>query len=385
MTVVLCGWLAFLCSFIDRLSWPPIMPVAMQELSLNKAEAGSFMSIFFLGYLLTQIPGGMLADRFGIRKILVLSLLWTGGFTLAFAGVEGYGGGLLLRFLAGLGSGAIMAAAVKGVYDSFSPANRATAMGVFMTSLPAGLMLANLLSPWVAVHAGWRVSFIVAGCLTLLSMGVAWRLLPPTAVVIHQDGFQPGKTLRLLLKNRRLLITALAGFMAMWGTWGVLTWNNSFLHQGIGLPIEKSGGMMALFGLGALIGQPLAGKLADRLAGRRHQVAQGILLLFGVLLLGYGLNRNPLWLYLLSPCLGAAAFIFGPVLNTLISELVEPGQVGTAIGFCNAVWQLGSLASPYLAGLVLDWTGDYRAIYLMLAAGPFLSVVVLTGAGARRA
>ena len=51
------------------------MPVAMQELSLNKAEAGSFMSIFFLGYLLTQIPGGMLADRFGIRKILVLSLL----------------------------------------------------------------------------------------------------------------------------------------------------------------------------------------------------------------------------------------------------------------------------------------------------------------------
>ena len=75
MTVVLCGWLAFLCSFIDRLSWPPIMPVAMQELSLNKAEAGSFMSIFFLGYLLTQIPGGMLADRFGIRKILVLSLL----------------------------------------------------------------------------------------------------------------------------------------------------------------------------------------------------------------------------------------------------------------------------------------------------------------------
>lgn len=360
------------------------MPVAMQELSLNKAEAGSFMSIFFLGYLLTQIPGGMLADRFGIRKILVLSLLWTGGFTLAFAGVEGYGGGLLLRFLAGLGSGAIMAAAVKGVYDSFSPANRATAMGVFMTSLPAGLMLANLLSPWVAVHAGWRVSFIVAGCLTLLSMGVAWRLLPPTAVVIHQDGFQPGKTLRLLMQNRRLLITALAGFMAMWGTWGVLTWNNSFLHQGMGLTIEKSGGMMALFGLGALIGQPLAGKLADRLAGRRHQVAQGILLLFGVLLLVYGLNRNPLWLYLLSPCLGAAAFIFGPVLNTLISELVEPGQVGTAIGFCNAVWQLGSLASPYLAGLLLDWTGDYRSIYLMLAAGPFLSVLVLMGAGVRR-
>ena len=239
------------------------MPLAMQELSLNKAEAGSFMSIFFLGYLLTQIPGGILADRFGIRKILILSLLLTGGFTLAFAGVEGYSGGLLLRFLAGLGSGAIMATAVKGVYDSFSPANRATAMGVFMTSLPAGLMLANLLSPWVAVHAGWRGSFIVAGCLTLLSMGVAWRLLPQTTVVIHQDGFQPGKTLRLQLQNRRLLITALAGFMAMWGTWGVLTWNNSFLHQGMGLTIEKSGGMMALFGLGALIGQPLAGKLAS--------------------------------------------------------------------------------------------------------------------------
>jgi len=42
------------------------------------------------------------------------------------------------------------------------------------------------------------------------------------------------------------MITAVAGFMAMWGTWGVLTWNNSFLHEGMGLPIKKSGSSLPL-------------------------------------------------------------------------------------------------------------------------------------------
>ncbi len=384
LIVVFCAWLAFLCSFIDRLSWPPILPLAQQELALSQAEAGGFMSIFFLGYLLTQLPGGMLADRFGVRAVLTVSLLLTGSFTLLFAWVDSYELGLLLRFLAGLGSGAILAAAVKGVYDSFLPKYRATAMGFFMTSLPAGLMLANLISPWIAIRAGWRASFLVAGSLTLMALLVAWWMLPrPDSIVVKRNR-QPRETIHQLVRNRRLLVTAAAGFLAMWGTWGVLTWNNSFLHYGMGLNIEESGRMMALFGLGALIGQPLAGKIADRFPGRRHLVAQAILLGFGLLLLGYGVNRNPVWLPLLAPFLGAAAFVFGPVLNTLISELVEADQVGAAIGFCNAVWQLGSLASPYLAGQLLDWTGDYSSIYLMLAGGPLVSVLFLTGAGERR-
>lgn len=337
------------------------------------------MSIFFLGYLLTQIPGGILADRLGIRRVFAGSLLIMGIFTFLFAWVPGYASGMILRFLAGLGSGAIIAASVKGIYDYFLPRRRATAMGFFMTSLPAGLMLANLLSPWVAAHFGWRASFIAAGALTFLALGLTLWLLPAAGTAVRPSERRSMEQLKMLLHNRALLITAAAGFFAMWGTWGILTWNNSFLHHGLHLTLEESGKIMAFFAIGALIGQPIAGKMADRFPEKRRQVSMLILLGFAMLLLFYGQNRNLGLVTLVAPLLGAAAFVFGPVLNTLISELVEADQVGTAIGFCNAIWQLGSLMSPVLAGLLLDHTGSYNGVFMMLAAGPLLSVLLLAG------
>ena len=119
VNVVLCGGLAFFCSFLDRLAWPPVIPLAARELGLTAAQAGGFMSAFFFGYLLTQLPGGMLADRWGTRKVLLYSLVLMGVFTTAIVWMPDFQTGLVLRFLAGIGSGAVLAAAVKGVYDYF--------------------------------------------------------------------------------------------------------------------------------------------------------------------------------------------------------------------------------------------------------------------------
>lgn len=375
--IVLCGGLAFLCSFVDRLSWPPVIPLAARELELTAAQAGGFMSAFFLGYLITQLPGGMLADRLGTRKVLLASLLFMGIFTLSLAWAPGFRTGLLLRFFAGIGSGAVLAAAVKGVYDYFEPSRRATAMGWFMASGPLGLLLANLAAPQIAAAFGWRSSFLAAGSLTLLSLGAAWLLLPASENG-RADG-NGGKEAGLggLLANRDLMLTAAAGFFAMWGTWGTLTWANAYMHQGLGLSLPQSGKIMAMFGLGALAGQPAAGWLSDCYPRQRRQAAMVILVFFGLMLLWFGYNRDSTLLPVIAPLLGAGAFIFGPVLNTFISELVAPAKVGTAIGLCNGIWQLGSLVSPLAAGMLLDRTGSYIWAFAMLAAGPLLAVLFL--------
>ena len=375
--IVLCGGLAFLCSFVDRLSWPPVIPLAARELELTAAQAGGFMSAFFLGYLITQLPGGMLADRLGTRKVLLASLLFMGIFTLSLAWVPGFRTGILLRFFAGIGSGAVLAASVKGVYDYFEPSRRATAMGWFMASGPLGLLLANLAAPQIAAAFGWRASFLAAGSLTLVSLGVAWLLLPASENG-RADGNGSKETgLGGLLANRDLMLTATAGFFAMWGTWGTLTWANAYMHQGLGLSLPQSGKIMAMFGLGALAGQPAAGWLSDCFPRQRRQAAMLILVFFGLMLLWFGYNRDSTLLPVIAPLLGAGAFIFGPVLNTFISELVAPAKVGTAIGFCNGIWQLGSLVSPLAAGMLLDRTGSYIWAFAMLAAGPLLAVLFL--------
>lgn len=376
--VVLCGGLAFFCSFVDRLSWPPVIPLASSELGLTAAQAGGFMSAFFLGYLLTQLPGGILSDRLGTRKVLVVSLFLMGVFTLGTAWVPGYWSGMSLRFAAGIGSGAVLAASVKGVYDYFGPTRRATAMGFFMASSPLGLLVANIMSPLIATSYGWRSSFLAAGCLTLSVWLFAWLMLPRSAETAREAGElqKPQNNIRLLFANRNLLLTAAAGFFAMWGTWGTLTWANTYMHQSLGLSLKQSGQIMALFGLGALIGQPLAGRLSDFFPQHRRQAGMVILVCFAILLYLFGANQDSRQLFILAPLLGAGAFIFGPVLNTFISELVAPHQVGTAIGLCNGVWQLGSVISPITAGLFLDKTGSYQWAFGILAAGPILAVLI---------
>ncbi|MBP2641431.1 MAG: major facilitator superfamily 1 [Firmicutes bacterium] len=378
LRVVLCGGLAFFCSFVDRLSWPPVIPMASSELGLTAAQAGGFMSAFFLGYLLTQLPGGILADRLGTRKVLVVSLFLMGVFTLGTAWVPGYWSGMSLRFVAGIGSGAVLAASVKGVYDYFGPTRRATAMGFFMASSPLGLLVANIMSPLIAASHGWRASFLAAGCLTLIVWVFSWLMLPQSGTTVRPaNEFQrPKNNIRLLFANRDLILTAAAGFFAMWGTWGTLTWANTYMHQSLGLSLKQSGQIMALFGLGALIGQPLAGWLSDWFPQHRRQTGMAILACFAILLWFFGINQDRQQLIILAPLLGAGAFIFGPVLNTFISELVEPHQVGTAIGLCNGVWQLGSVISPITAGLFLDKTGSYQWAFGVLAAGPMLAVLI---------
>jgi len=378
--VGLCGGLAFFCSFVDRLSWPPLIPMASSELGLTATQAGGFMSAFFLGYLLTQLPGGMLADRLGTRKVLLVSLFLMGVFTLSTAWVSGYWSGIFVRFLAGIGSGAVLSAAIKGIYDHFGPTRRATAMGFFMASSPLGLLIANIMSPLIATNHGWRASFLAAGCITLFVWVFSWLILPTSVgtLTTATDRQSPTHNLRLLLTNRNLILTAIAGFFAMWGTWGTLTWANTYVHQSLGLSLKQSGQIMAFFGLGALIGQPLAGRLSDCFPQHRRQIGMAILACFAILLWLFGTNQDSGRLMILVPLLGAGAFIFGPVLNTFISELVEPHQVGTAIGLCNGVWQLGSVISPITAGLLLDKTGSYQWAFGVLAAGPVIAVLLFS-------
>lgn len=378
ITMAVCAGLTLFCSFVDRLSWPPVIPLASRELGLTAAQAGGFMSAFFFGYLLTQLPGGMLADRWGTRKVLLLSLVLMGVFTASIAWASGFWSGIALRFVAGLGSGAVLAASVKGVYDYFAPRRRATAMGFFLASMPLGLLAANLMAPALASAYGWRAAFLAAGGLTLAVWLLAFIALP-----YHRgtNRLLPAGTktnLAALLANRDLMLTAAAGFFAMWGTWGTLTWANAYMSQSLGLTLPQAGQMMAIFGLGALIGQPLAGWFADRYLRYRRQTGMAILLVFAGVLWLFGINREASLLVFLCPLLGAGSFVFGPVLNTFISELVAPYQVATAIGLCNSIWQIGSLISPVLAGLILDMTGSYSWAFAVLAAGPLIAVAVLS-------
>lgn len=378
--VLAVAWLAFLFSFVDRLSWPPVMPIASKELGLSAKEAGSYMTAFYIGYVVTQLPGGLLTDKYGYRKVLMGSFLVMGIFTALMGTIASYQQGFVYRVLAGVGSGAIFSACVRAIFDWFPEKCRGTAIGFLMTASSLGLSVANFFVPILARDHGWQFSFFVAGLLPLGTLVFAWLLLKERTPIEHKKSKMSSdfwQEVFNLTQNRGLMITALAGFCAMWATWGAATWANTYINKSFNLSLVQVGAVMSTYGVAALLCKPIAGLTHDLLRGKCKYLLFVLLISFGILLLWFGANKSMQALYILAPLLGIAAFVYSPVMSTLVGELVAPNLVGTAIGFVNAIWQLGSLISPLAVGAVIDATNNFFYAFATLAVGPIVGAFVI--------
>ncbi|MEJ8546745.1 MFS transporter [Brevibacillus borstelensis] len=382
MGVLLIVWMAFLFSFVDRLSWPPIMPLASQDLGLSKAEAGSYMTAFYIGYVITQLPGGLLTDRFGYRKVLLGSFFIMGLFTVSMGMINSYHTGFALRVLAGLGSGAVFSACVRAIFDWFPAKGRGTAMGFFMTASSLGVSVVNMFVPTVAGSYSWKTAFFVAGALPLLGLVLGYFFLREKTSAAEQRAQGESsasfwKDVGQLFKNRNLMVTGFSGFCAMWATWGTATWANTYMNKGLGISLVEAGVIMSIYGVTALLCKPIIGILSDVLKVKRKTLLFIVLFLFGPVLMWFAMTTNASMLYIAAAILGIAAFVYSPIMNNYIGELVPRRLVGTATGFVNTIWQLGSLISPLAVGAVLDATNSYFFAFLTLAIGPLLGAFII--------
>ncbi|SFD38934.1 Sugar phosphate permease [Bacillus sp. OV194] len=376
VTVVVLVWMTYMFSFVDRLSWPPVIPLASKEMGLTAAHAGSYMTAFYIGYVITQFPGGVLTDRFGYRKVLLSSYFIMGIFTFTMSTVHSFEQGFVFRLLAGLGSGAIFSASLAAIFDHISPKRRGVAIGFFMTATSLGVTVVNLFVPTVAAAHGWRSAFIVAGLLPIAGIVLSFFFLKESK---RDHGTKKSVSsmseILNVLKNKNLILAGIAGFGGLWATWGTATWANAYLNHSLHLSLVSAGRMMAVYGMAGLLCKPLIGFVSDYV--NKKTIAFWALFLFAPVLVWFGVNTHTGILFTLTAVLGVTAFIYSPVMTAIIGELVEERLVGTAMGLVNAIWQLGSLISPLVVGMVVDATSSYFYGFLVLAAGPLMGAIVM--------
>lgn len=122
--------LAFSFTFLSRYIWSPLMNDVSAEFGINATQAGLYISAFFAGYLITQIPGGILADKYQPKYILLVCTVLGGLMTGAMALLKSYEMGLVIRVVTGISAGCVMAQCSKIVAITFAPQQRAMAMAV---------------------------------------------------------------------------------------------------------------------------------------------------------------------------------------------------------------------------------------------------------------
>jgi sugar phosphate permease len=368
------AWLAFLMSFADRLAWGNVAADVGHSLGLPLVALGAFVTAFYVGYVLSNVLAGMASDWWGPRAMLTASLLCLGLATFVFGSIGSLTAGLALQAMMGLTAGADYAAGVKLIATWFGPTERGRAMGLFMTSTSIAVTVTNLLVPALMPVVGWSGAYRLLGAVTVLVGVAAW--------VVVRDAARPGTGFArpdyaALLRNRPLRLLGLAGFGALWGTWGFAFWASSLMRQGHGLSAAEAGYVVALFGAGAIVAKPLIGLVSDLLGGRRKALVIGCLVYFVLALLVFAQLGTLAAFKIMGPLLGVGAFAYSPLMNTMVAEAAGQSLAASGAGVTNAFWGLGNVIVPTLVGLVFQATRSFELAFVVLALGPAFSAACM--------
>ncbi|WP_433491113.1 MFS transporter [Nocardia grenadensis] len=374
VVLTLC-WAAFTMTSVDRATWGPAAGSVGEDLGVAVAGLGVFATTYYIGYVISNAIGGFVADWLGARMTVGVSILLSGGFMLAFGEVDSHALGLLFQACIGLCAGAEVGGGVKLLTSWFTPQRRGFAMGVFMTATSLGLVIANAVVPRLIESHSWRTSYHLFG-LTSIVVGVLCLILlrpGPLVEARTETGGRPN--LRPLVRNRGLLLIALAGFGALWGTYGFITWSNLLMVKGVGIDPVRAGTVVVIFGAVAVFSKPLIGLLGDALGLSRRRLTIAILAAFVACLIVFSFATTATQFLWIAPFLGITAYIYSPVMMAMIPTLSGAELAGTATGGVNAFWQLGSTIVPAVVGLVFAASGSFQLVFLVLAAGPCLAIL----------
>ena len=355
--IFISGCLGFFLSMFYRVSTAVIAPDLMRDLDLDPARMGALGAVFYYAFALSQLPLAVALDRIGPRATLTaLGLMGVAGAAL-FGLAQDYHQALLARVLLGLGmSGALMG--VFALLAAWFPINRFGFISGMLVSLgTAGNLLAASPLALMARALGWRGAFLcIAGVQALV--GVAFFLVARD----HPPGHMGPPRARNSLGGLLALMTTFSFWglaAANFGRYGFFaavqgTWAGPFLIQGLGLETVTAGNVIAMMGVGYMLGLPVCGRLSDRWLKTRKWVAWPGNLLMLALTWSVALwsGEPPLWLAYIS-FLGLGLLCApGQLAMAHIKELTPAGQAAQAMTALNLVTMLG----PGLMGQVLGWS-----------------------------
>ncbi len=380
-------WLAYIVAYMQRLSVGPLAPFLKEGLNLTSSQTGLFMSAAAFGYALTLIPAGWLADRIGIRWLLLIGEVTGGVFIAGMFLATTFTQGLITMGLAGMGMGFLMPSTTKAILVWFPVRERATAMGFKQTAVNVGGIITATTLPAVALAFGWHYGFLGIGLVAML-IGIVsfilYRQPPEDDDPIVAEGAIPVRakvSVWDVLKGRDIWLLVSAGVCLMVVEFSAMAYFVLYLKEALLFAVVTAGFFLAILEAGGAFGKPLSGLISDRLFhGDRKGIyvsmcciAFAACMIFSLLQQG-----SPSWL-LVPLCLvfGLVGIGWGGLHLTLIGEFAGRELAGTVTAVNSTFAMIGNIAGPPAFGLIVDATGSYRPAWQFLAVMAILAAVLL--------
>jgi MFS transporter, AAHS family, 4-hydroxybenzoate transporter len=375
---------------------------------LSESRIGIMLSSGLAGFAAGSAISGLLGDRFGRRRILLLGTWSSGVMSLAIAlfahDLASY---IALRVTMGLALGLLMPLALTYI-NEIAPARSSNVFTITFFSLGwvSGSSAAGLIAAWLTPRYGWQslyygggVALIFALAIQLwlpesprfLASGRRWeelkpllyRLRPERAVAYDFGEFSAGHTPAhrgpigmLLTRDYRLQTLSFwaAGALSLFSAYGLSGWLPTIMLRR-GENLSSSFAYGSLFAGMAVAGGLIAGFVADRVGDRRRVLALSYLLGAAmVALLASSTDRTTTLLAVA----GAGAFVVGSqmVLNNLVASAYPTEIRGTGVGMFLGLSRVGAMFGPAVAGILQQWSGGPMIMFEAIGVA-MLSTAVL--------
>jgi len=379
-------WLCYFSFGAIASSLAPLVPLIQAELQINHAAMGSIMGAWQFVYIAAAIPAGMLLDRLGGTRALVIGVAFVALSAFGRAWADGYWTLLLAVMLFGIGGPIVSSGAPKVVTGIFEGSNRGLAMGIYMTGPTLGGILALTLTHSVLLpmfDQNWRSILNLWGAVAVLA-GMVWFAIAST-VGRRVDGFdepradadpaatgKPGVRQLIAITGVPLVLAMSVGVFLI--NHGLNNWLPEMLRER-GMTATEAGYWSALPMLIGILGSLTIPRLATP---ERRFVILGLLCSAAAI--------SSFLLTLSAPGTTTVALLVqGLVRSTLMTVLIltlvelpgmKPEQAGTASGLFFSAAEVGGVLGPLGLGLIYDLTHGFNAGLYTLTA---VSALMLLG------
>lgn len=397
LTAIWCGWMF---SFLDRMVISVSLPFIGKDLNLDPAMQGAILSSFFAGYALFQIPGGLLADKFGFRRMMAIGITWWSVFTALTGMMMSYPIMLVCRCLFGIGEGCFPGASWKCIATYFPPKQRATATAIQSTVNTLGPAVASLVAAGIIAAFGWRTVFISLALPGLLIGFYFWKYVKDNPAEhgrmtadelaelaagetqsVGGDG-RAAMTFKDFMKKPILWQMVGIWFLFDITFWGFVSWLPSYLMKVRGFSLMQTGVAGSIPFLFGAAGTLAGGWLSDHVKGQRKWLYIPSALVAGFFLyLTYTVPSADMAVVYQSISsffmfLAMAAF-WGLVMDSIPANIM-----GSSSATVNFGGQAAGFVSPFVMGYLIKASGgSFDTAFIFIIAAMVASAVLTLTVG----
>ncbi len=385
LVVALCLSLNMLDGF-DITAMSVVAGSVAGELGLAADQLGLIFSFALLGMTLGAMLIAPLSDLFGRRALIVASVVLVGASIALTSRADSLLEFITLRFISGLGAGAMLACQATLAAEYSPEKYRALSVAAVTAGYPLGATLTSVVAAWVVPDYGWRGMFLAGGLATLLLGFVAWLLMPeslkylierrprnalarankilmrlsrePVKALPAVEDAAPtlgfGKTLLALLApaHRRTTLTMWLVFFLCFATlYFLMSWIPKLMEDA-GYSAAAGRQAFFLFNLGGFFGVFTMGVLATRLM--LTHVISALKFAGAVGMLAFALIPKELSVLLVLFFVVGFTMQGGFTGMYSVAAKAYPTSIrSTGIGWCIGLGRFGAVAGPYVAGLLI--------------------------------